>query len=252
MSLRDELVKRIEKKRREIADLELKIRSAVVYIQALEDTLKLVPSEEVEDVAGLSASADALRSGSKNDRARQILRAAGEALHVSRILELMGEKVDPDSIAALVGSLGAYVRDKKIFTRPGPNTFGLIEFDDSSQAQSSSTPSVAQKSASTNLRKRLHEALVEARQIHLADAVENCEVAESDNEVVFTASKVYQMFLSDAVFEKTVIRTVGRPVRVVVKIRPVAATPVVSAPRPPKGFGVDPPKIKIPDDEPSL
>jgi hypothetical protein len=30
--------------------------------------------------------------------------------------------------AAVAGSLSAYVRNGEIFTRPAPNTFGLIEF----------------------------------------------------------------------------------------------------------------------------
>jgi hypothetical protein len=129
MALREELHKKIDKKRREIADLESKAKAAAVYILALEDTLKML-ADGVELQSRPSPVADVLRTGSKTDRAREILRTAGVPLHVSKLLELMGEKSDQDSRAALVGSLGAYVRDGKIFSRTAPNTFGLIEMNE--------------------------------------------------------------------------------------------------------------------------
>lgn len=74
---------------------------------------------------------------------------------------------------------------------------------------------------------------MEAKQVHLADAVEHCEVVESANEVVFTTSKVFQMFLKDPVLDATVKRVTGRPVRVTVKIGEVNAAPApTAAPRP--------------------
>jgi len=81
---------------------------------------------------------------------------------------------------------------------------------------------------SGDLRTRLHATLIEAKQLHLADAVEHCDVAESANEVVFTTSKVFQMFLKDPVLEATVKRVTGRPVRVTVKIGEVNAAPAPS------------------------
>ena len=79
------------------------------------------------------------------------------------------------------------------------------------------------------------QALLEAKQLHLADAVEHCDVAESPNEVVFTTSKLFQMFLKDPVLEATVKRVTGRPVRVIVKIGEVGAAPApASAPSAPK------------------
>lgn len=86
-----------------------------------------------------------------------------------------------------------------------------------------------------DLRSRLHSTLLDAKQIHLADAVEHCDVVESANEVVFTTSKVFQMFLKDPVLEATVKRVTGRPVRVTVKIGEVGSAPPPSASRPPAG-----------------
>jgi len=134
MALREEIQRRIDKKRKEINDLESKVRAAIIYIQALEDTLRIIPEEPAMDEVTSSPTSvivkleEVLRSGSKPDRARDVLRAAGQPMHIVKMLEAMGEKTDLESRAALAGSLGAYVRDGKIFTRPAPNTFGLVEF----------------------------------------------------------------------------------------------------------------------------
>ncbi len=95
--------------------------------------------------------------------------------------------------------------------------------------------SPAQPPATGDLRSRLHATLLEAKQIHLADAVEHSDVVESANEVVFTTSKVFQMFLKDASLEATVKRLTGRPVRVTVKIGEVGSAPPPSAPKPTGG-----------------
>jgi len=133
MALREELIKRIEKKRKEINELDAKMKAATIYIQALEDTLRIVPTGEDSeaDTPSVGQTESVLRPGSKTDRAREILRAAGQPLHILKILDRMGEKTDNESRAALAGSLGAYARDGKIFTRPAPNTFGLVEFQES-------------------------------------------------------------------------------------------------------------------------
>jgi DNA polymerase III subunit gamma/tau len=80
-----------------------------------------------------------------------------------------------------------------------------------------------------DLRSRLHAALIEAKLTHVADAVEHSALAESDAELVFTAPKMYQMFLKQPEFGPVVQRIAGRPVRVTVKIGEPAQAPV-SAP----------------------
>lgn len=127
MAARDELQKRIERKKAEIASLEAQVRDAKVYIQAMEDAIKVLP-RELDD-----ATIDTvLRPGSNVAKAREALQKAGKPMHILEILEAIGKETDPESRAALSGSLAAYVRKREIFTRPAPNTFGLLEFEDAS------------------------------------------------------------------------------------------------------------------------
>jgi DNA polymerase-3 subunit gamma/tau len=85
--------------------------------------------------------------------------------------------------------------------------------------------------AGGDLRSRLHAALIEAKLTHVADAVEHSELAESPTELVFTAPKMYQMFLKQAEFAPVAQRVAGRPVRVTVKIGEPAQAPVAVPPR---------------------
>jgi DNA polymerase-3 subunit gamma/tau len=85
-----------------------------------------------------------------------------------------------------------------------------------------------------SFRERLHAALIEAKQVYVADAVQSSEVVESPNEVVFTTPREYQLNLKGAEFEAAVRRVAGRQVRVVVKVgepvtKPVAAAAPVAA-----------------------
>jgi DNA polymerase-3 subunit gamma/tau len=102
-------------------------------------------------------------------------------------------------------------------------------------------PPQAESSKLGDLRSRLHAALLEAKQAHTADAVEHSEVTESTGEVVFTTSRIYQLYLKGAEFEGAVKRTAGRPVKITVKVGEVAAksgeataapVPVAKAPAP--------------------
>jgi hypothetical protein len=124
MALRDELQKRIERKRSEMVALERQIGEARVYIQALEDTLKLVPrdGDEVVDAAKM------LRTGSGVAKAKDALRRIGHPLHIVDLLKAMGRGDTRPNRIGLSGSIAAYVRKGEIFTRPAPNTYGLVEF----------------------------------------------------------------------------------------------------------------------------
>ena len=121
MMLRDEIEKRIDRKEAEIRELEVRIREAKAYIQSLSDTLRLLPKD---------ASADAtlvLRPGTALARVREAIGSAGRPLHIGEILKALGRPVDKKNRAALSGTLAAYVRKGQVFTRPAPNTFGLVE-----------------------------------------------------------------------------------------------------------------------------
>jgi DNA polymerase III subunit gamma/tau len=85
--------------------------------------------------------------------------------------------------------------------------------------------------ASGDLRSRLHAALVEAKQMHLADAVEHSEMVESATELVVTTPKIYALYLKQPEFEAAVRRVLERPLKITVKTGEVAQAPV-AAPAP--------------------
>ena len=124
MALRDELQKRIERKRSEMVGFEKQLGEARVYIQALEDTLKLLPRESDE---GFDA-AKVLRTGSAVAQAKDVLQRAGHPLHVIDLLKAMGRDDTRNNRTGLSGSISAYVRRREIFTRTAPNTYGLVDF----------------------------------------------------------------------------------------------------------------------------
>ncbi|MGF1627542.1 MAG: hypothetical protein ACFCVH_21900 [Alphaproteobacteria bacterium] len=123
MSERSLIEERIRKKQAEIQSLERRLEAAKVYVQALNDVLKVFESAPAEDAAAESV----LRKGSAVARARDVILREGAPVHIDILLNRLGRKVTRESKASLTGSLAAYVRRGEIFTRPAPNTFGLIE-----------------------------------------------------------------------------------------------------------------------------
>jgi hypothetical protein len=126
MGLRQDLIRRIERKKTEIAELQTQIRLAQEYVQALEDTLRLVPKD-----ASDGPNAVTLRPNSSLAKARDAIRQAGRPLHVTALLQAIGKGTSRNERAALSGTLAAYVRRGEIFTRPEPNTFGLVDLPSS-------------------------------------------------------------------------------------------------------------------------
>jgi hypothetical protein len=122
MGFREDLVRRMDRKRAEIAELEAQIRLAREYLQALEDTLKIVP----RDAATVTEKAVSLRPGTSLAKARDAIQKAGRPLHVAELLSAIGKGNTRNDRAGLSGTLAAYVRRGEVFTRPAPNTFGLV------------------------------------------------------------------------------------------------------------------------------
>jgi hypothetical protein len=121
---------RIRKKEVEIQTLEERLRAAKIYVQALQDVLSAIEREAEPP------SADALlRSGSSVALARESILRAGKPLHVSDLLAALGKGVTKETRASLVSSLSAYVRKREVFTRPAPNTFGLLELGHPSEPE---------------------------------------------------------------------------------------------------------------------
>jgi hypothetical protein len=123
VGLRKEFQKRIEKKQQEIENLKGQIREAEVYLQALQDSVKLLPKEGDDDFR----SPRTLRPTSKLGKAKEAIKRAGRPLHISELLNAISVENNKRNRLSLSGSLASYVRRNEIFTRPEPNTFGLIE-----------------------------------------------------------------------------------------------------------------------------
>ena len=123
MTARAELEKRIEKRREEIAALHTKIRESQVYIAALEEALRVLSREGVND----GNAGNVLRQGSNTALARQAILSVGRPMHLEELLKALKKESTRPNRTGLSGALAAYVRKGEIFTRPAPNTFGLIE-----------------------------------------------------------------------------------------------------------------------------
>ena len=123
MAFREEIQKRLDKKKVEIAALESQLALARAYAQALEDTIKIAPREG----GALASEPAALRPGTLLAKTRQLILDAGKPLRIEEILKGLGLEDTKRTRVSLVGSLGSYVRTNKFFNRPRPNVFGLID-----------------------------------------------------------------------------------------------------------------------------
>jgi hypothetical protein len=124
MGLRQDIEKKIERKREEMRNHELAIREGASYVQALQETLKMLPRESAP-----SGNQQNLRPGSEIAKAREAIKKAGKPLHIGDLLKAIGRTNDKKSRLSLSGSIAHYVRNGQIFTRPAPNTYGLVELE---------------------------------------------------------------------------------------------------------------------------
>lgn len=122
MGVRESLQKLADKKDSEISDLRLKLAQAEAYLQAIQDSLRVLPKEPLSDKAEPE-----LRPGTLLSQARDILLTEGKPLHVNEILKRIGKTVNKSNRVSLSGSLSAYVRKRTIFKKAGPNIFALID-----------------------------------------------------------------------------------------------------------------------------
>ncbi|MGA2173811.1 MAG: HTH domain-containing protein [Verrucomicrobiota bacterium] len=129
MDIKKELEKKIERKKDDIRALEKQLAEASSYLEALEDMRKLLPRD------AQSEPEITLRTGSDLANVREVLKKHGKPMHVEELLAKLGKPVAKNSKTSLSGSLASYVREHKIFTRPAPNTFGLVEFAETNKAE---------------------------------------------------------------------------------------------------------------------
>jgi len=125
MGLREEFQKRIDRKQEEIRNFELQIREASAYIAALQEAIRMLPRDSTASQNGQTKKLP--RPGTALRSVYDTLKKTGKPMHITEILRAIGKPVDKSNRVALAGSLAAYVRDQNTFTRPEPNTFGLIE-----------------------------------------------------------------------------------------------------------------------------
>lgn len=123
MSERSVIEAKIRRKMSEIQSLEKKLEGARVYLNALRDILRAV-EKEVEDER---SDETAPRKGSSVAQAREVILRLGAPVHIDELLQHLGRELTRQNKASLTGSLAAYVRRGNVFTRPSPNTYGLIE-----------------------------------------------------------------------------------------------------------------------------
>jgi len=125
MGARENLQRLADRKVQEIADLERQIDMAKAYLQAIQDSIKALPKEFVAQSNGEDAPSE-LRPGTLLARTRDVIQKHGKPMHITEILSELGVENTKSAKVSLVGSLGSYVRKGQIFSRPGPNRFGLI------------------------------------------------------------------------------------------------------------------------------
>lgn len=126
MGFREDIQKKIERKQAELLEqeraFEIDRAGAIAYIQAMQDILKTLPRAVVDGSADIT-----FRPGSAIARTRDMILAAKRPMPITEILSGLGKANDHNARASISGALGAYVRRGEVFTRPRPNTFGLVE-----------------------------------------------------------------------------------------------------------------------------
>jgi hypothetical protein len=98
-------------KEHEILVLEDRLREARGYVKALREVLG-------EDAPGDRSMAEI---------ARDIIITRQHSVHITELLRAMGRELTRENKVSLTSVLAAYVRRGEIFTRLGPNQFGLLE-----------------------------------------------------------------------------------------------------------------------------
>lgn len=125
MGIRQNLERKIEAKRLEIAELEVKLRETQAFLLGMQEALKGLPRE---NAAG--APQQSLRAGSDMAKTRDFLARIGRPAHISEIMEeLNKDGSETRQSTSVSSSLASYSRKGEIFKRTGPNVFALIDLD---------------------------------------------------------------------------------------------------------------------------
>jgi len=123
MGVRQEYEKRVDKKQREIAELEGQLRESKAVLQAYLEFLRHLPQESGD---GKTATGSGLRPGTDLYKAWQYLTKLGRPAYITELLKGIGKEPTKENRVSLSGNLSWHVRKGETFTRPKPNTFGLV------------------------------------------------------------------------------------------------------------------------------
>ena len=123
MSARKKIERMIEEKRCEVEHYRNKIKEAEIYIQAFQDTLRLLPRAEINAEA---ASEINLQEGSYAQKIYELLKTENSPLHIRQILNKLQIPFNNKTRSSVVGSLGPYIRSGRVFVKTAPNTFWLM------------------------------------------------------------------------------------------------------------------------------
>jgi len=133
MNINLALEKKISQKKKEIKELDEKIRVLNAEkrvkqgeITGLEEALKLMPKESSE--SSFKKDVASMRKDSTVTYAYDVLQKAKNAMHVDDILEQMGGGTKDDK-HALASQLNYNSRNDRIFRKTAPNTFELLFWD---------------------------------------------------------------------------------------------------------------------------
>jgi len=123
MSTRKKIERMIEEKTHEIEHYKNMIREAEIYLQALQDALRLLPRMETDSELATDMR---LQEGSYAHKIYDLLKKENGPLHIKEILNKLQIPFNNKTRSSVVGSLGPYIRSGRIFTKTAPNTFWLV------------------------------------------------------------------------------------------------------------------------------
>ena len=120
MGLRQKFEELIEARQQEIRGHQSAISRAYVYIQAMQEAIKLLPKEDN------GRGSPNLRVGSSAHKTMNAIRTAGRPLHIVDALEAIGMTNNKTNRISIGATLSRYARKGEIFRRAAPNTFALL------------------------------------------------------------------------------------------------------------------------------
>lgn len=119
------LAEAIQQTKREIASLT----SQLVALEDAAERLKALPENGGKSRRSKTGIArDEIKPGSHTAKTVEILREVRKPLPVDDLLKRMAEKGKAPPKASLVGALSRHVNKGKVFYRPKPGVYGLLEF----------------------------------------------------------------------------------------------------------------------------